>query len=202
MLARLKKECETLSNKARFIKAVVDGQVIIAGRKKQNIAKQLHDQRFATQTQLDQIQKDENRLTVVVDDGNEEEVKADDQVDLMEVDNGEVAPKEYDYLLSMPLWSLSKEKIEELTAQMNKKKDEHDMLEGTHIHQIWDGDLEDFLTALTKQEEADEKARLAQKGMSGNGGAKGKKGRKAPAPKKATAGAEKGEKAKPSAKPK
>lgn len=115
----------------------------------------------------------------------------------MEVDNGEVAPKEYDYLLSMPLWSLSKEKIEELTAQMNKKKDEHDMLEGTHIHQLWNNDLEDFLTALTKQEDLDEKARLAQKGVSGNG-AKGKKGgRRAPAPKKAAT-----DKAKPSAKPK
>ena len=34
MLAKLRKECETLSNKARFIKAVVDGQVVIAGRKK------------------------------------------------------------------------------------------------------------------------------------------------------------------------
>lgn len=34
MLAKLKKECETLSNKARFIKAVVEGEVVIAGRKK------------------------------------------------------------------------------------------------------------------------------------------------------------------------
>lgn len=30
------------------------------------------------------------------------------------LDDGEVAPSEYDYLLSMPLWSLSEEKIEEL----------------------------------------------------------------------------------------
>lgn len=199
MLAKLKKECETLSNKARFIKAVVDGQVIIAGRKKQNIAKQLHDQNFATQTQLDKIQKDENRLTVVNSEEADEEASADDQVDLnqMQVD-GEVAPKEYDYLLSMPLWSLSKEKIEELTAQMNKKKDEHDMLEGTHIHELWNRDLNDFLDALTKQEDIDEKARLAQKGMSGTGG-KAKKGRRAPAPKKAAANPEK---EKPTAKPK
>ena len=28
MLARLRKECETLSNRARFVKAVVDGEVI------------------------------------------------------------------------------------------------------------------------------------------------------------------------------
>ena len=36
-----------------------------------------------------------------------------------EVLEGEVAPREYDYLLSMPLWSLSTEKIEELTIAMN-----------------------------------------------------------------------------------
>lgn len=64
--------------------------------------------------------------------------------------DGEVSPKEYDYLLSMPLWSLCKERIDELTAQMNKKKDEHDMLEGTHINELWDRDLDEFLTALTK----------------------------------------------------
>jgi DNA topoisomerase-2 len=34
MLAKLKKECETLSNKARFIKAVVEGQVVISGKRK------------------------------------------------------------------------------------------------------------------------------------------------------------------------
>jgi DNA topoisomerase-2 len=64
--------------------------------------------------------------------------------------DGEVSPKEYDYLLSMPLWSLCSERINELTIQMNKKKDEHDMLEGTHINELWDRDLDEFLIALTK----------------------------------------------------
>lgn len=51
--------------------------------------------------------------------------------------DGEVAPKEYDYLLSMPLWSLSEEKIEELAIAMNQKKDDHDNLEAMHFHQLW-----------------------------------------------------------------
>jgi hypothetical protein len=86
----------------------------------------------------------------------------------------------------MPLWSLCKEKIEDLTAQMNKKKDEHDMLEGTHIHTLWNRDLDDFMVALGKQEDADEKARLAQKGMAGNGANKKRApGKRAPAKKAA-----------------
>lgn len=34
------------------------------------------------------------------------------------VEAGEVSPKEYDYLLTMPLWALSEEKIEELNRQL------------------------------------------------------------------------------------
>ena len=86
---------------------------------------------------------------MVENDGDDEE-RADDQQDLNEVmlDEGEVAPKEFDYLLTMPLWSLSQEKIDELTAQMRKKKDEHDALAATPAHQLWENDLVDFLEAL------------------------------------------------------
>ena len=36
------------------------------------------------------------------------------------VEGGEVKPSEYDYLLTMSLWSLSEEKVEELIELMNK----------------------------------------------------------------------------------
>ena len=80
-------------------------------------------------------------------------------------DEETVQAKEYDYLLTMPLWSLSEEKIEDLSKQMKNKKSEHDQLEKTHIYQLWDTDLNIFLNALDKQEELDEKDRLAHKGM-------------------------------------
>ena len=34
----------------------------------------------------------------------------------MDIDEGGVAPREYDYLLSMPLWSLSEEKVLDMEA--------------------------------------------------------------------------------------
>ena len=43
-----------------------------------------------------------------------------------QVDEGSVAASEYDYLLSMPIWSLTLERIEDLEAKMNTKKEEHD----------------------------------------------------------------------------
>jgi DNA topoisomerase-2 len=91
------------------------------------------------------------------------------------VQEGQVHPSQYDYLLTMPLWSLSEEKIEELNNDMKKKKDDHDSLEKTHINEIWDRDLENFLVALTKQEDIDEKDRLSHKGVANEGKKKNRK---------------------------
>lgn len=131
-----------------------------------------------TQTELNQIQSDEKPGDVPAVDNSDNEDEAENEEI---VEEGEVNPKEYDYLLTMPLWALSEEKIEELSRSLSKKVDEHDTLEGTHIHEIWKQDLEVFLQALDQQEEKDEKARLANAGVR----IEGKKGgrRKANKPK-------------------
>lgn len=49
----------------------------------------------------------------------------------------------------MPLWSLSEEKIQELKNQLNEKLKEYNALQSTHIHTLWDRDLQSFLKALT-----------------------------------------------------
>lgn len=95
---------------------------------------------------LNQIQKEEKRATVIVNDDGEMQQEEEKE----ELRVGEISPKEYDYLLTMPLWSLSEEKVEELTRTMNNKKDDHDTLEATHINKLWDNDLTVFLEALSK----------------------------------------------------
>ena len=50
---------------------------------------------------------------------------------------GGVSPKEFDYLLTMPLWSLSDEKINELMGTMQKKKNDYDSLKATHVYELW-----------------------------------------------------------------
>lgn len=54
------------------------------------------------------------------------------------INAGAVPVKEYDYLLTMPLWSLSEEKVEELDTQRQNKKRDHDVLEATHIYNLWE----------------------------------------------------------------
>ena len=111
-------------------------------------------------TQLNQILREDARAVLIV--ANDQDVD-DDENDLNQqqeedqiANDGQVQPKEYDYLLSMPLWSLSLEKVEELTCTMNKKKDEHDALAARHINSLWTEDLDSLLIALEKQEEIDE----------------------------------------------
>ena len=82
---------------------------------------------------MNQIHKETKRATVVVNPDDEEgQVERNEDEEMEE--EGQVPVKEYDYLLTMPLWSLSEEKIEELNKLMNEKKDEHHTLEKTHIH--------------------------------------------------------------------
>ena len=82
MLAKLKKELEILRNKCRFIKAIIEEEVIIKRKKKLDIAKDLKYQKYATMTELNQIQNDEKKATVVEDnaDGDEEEEKKEEEI--------------------------------------------------------------------------------------------------------------------------
>ena len=116
-----------------------------------------------TNSELNKIQQDKKKATVVEQNSETESEESEDEV------IGAIRPSEYDYLLSMPLWSLSEEKVEELNRQMNNKKDDHDNLEKTHIHALWERDLDTFLDALALQEEIDERDRCSHKGVKNNG---------------------------------
>ena len=68
MLAKLKKELEILRNKVRFIKAVIEDEITIKRVKKIAIARTLKQQNYLTMSELNEIQQDQRRATVVVND--------------------------------------------------------------------------------------------------------------------------------------
>jgi DNA-binding PadR family transcriptional regulator len=72
-----------------------------------------------------------------------------------------VPAKEYDYLLTMQIMSLSEERVAELQRVMKEKKQDYDRLEAMHIFDLWDNDLKAFLLELDKYEAQEEKDRLA-----------------------------------------
>ena len=157
-----------LRNKVRFITSVISGDIVINRVKRKVIAATLWAQQFTTITQLNDIQKDEKRVTVVENNEDSEQAAAG-RADEDNLQAGEVKPSEYDYLLTMPLWSLSEERVEELIELMKKKKQELETLRETHVYTLWDRDLDEFLRVLDKyedEEERDRKAHQQQKGDS------------------------------------
>jgi len=113
-LAKLKKEHEILVNKVRFIRAVIEETIQIERVKRQEIVRQLLNKKFLTMSQLNEIHYEKKKATLVVHREDEDEGDRPEEIEAEVVAEGLVPAKEYDYLLTMPLWSLSEEKIAEL----------------------------------------------------------------------------------------
>ena len=175
MISVLKKEVATLSNKARFIKMVIEDELIIKRKKRAVLVNELYDLKFDTQTMLNekkQKTKEEiNREHELQNSGEKGENQNEENLSDNEQENQskdkikpKVPIKEYDYLLNMNLWSLTHEKIEELLKQKELKEKELSVLEQTEVETLWDNDLDNLEEELTKYENMEEEDRLlAQK---------------------------------------
>jgi DNA topoisomerase-2 len=143
LVAKLTREREILSNKARFILMVVQDKLELRKRKKADLLKELKAKKFTPWSEL----KDPNEDKVPVD-----KKKVDEEEN--EAASEPVEKSEYDYLLNMPLWNLTYEKVEELKKQLEKKKAELAEIIGTTIETMWDKDL---VALLAQLDEADRK---------------------------------------------
>ena len=65
---------------------------------------------------------------------------------------------EYNYLLTMPLLSLTYEKVERLKADLQEKEIAMELLMKTHLKQMWNDDLNVLERLLDELEDDDKKA--------------------------------------------
>ena len=118
MLKTLEQILKVLNEKVRFINDVINEEIIINKRSKDDINQQLEQRQY---------------------------LKVDD---------------EYKYLVSMPIYSLSSEKKEELENEAAKKNEEFNELQGTSIETMWKSELKEFQTKykefLSKKEKEQE----------------------------------------------
>jgi DNA topoisomerase-2 len=56
----------------------------------------------------------------------------------------------YDYLVQMPIYSQTKEKLDELKEKLDKKQTEHDYLLGRDIKDIWHDELIELSKEVAK----------------------------------------------------
>ncbi|EIW65215.1 type II DNA topoisomerase [Trametes versicolor FP-101664 SS1] len=126
----LQTQLDRLNNQARFVKMIIDKELIVNNRKKADIVAELRKKQFRPFPKVAKAKVHGEIEDVVEDeDGSDFEGNVTD----------------YDYLLGMAIWSLTKEKIDKLLQQAKEKETELlTLLELTPI-QIWQTDLDAFL---------------------------------------------------------
>ncbi len=129
LLQRLDREWRRMDNKVRFILGVVDGSLVVSNRKKAEL--------------LQELAREGYELFAPGSGAGEEEAVAEP---------GELA-RGYDYLLSMKIWSLTLEKVEELRAQLAEKEAELERLRGMTAADLWTQDLDLLEEKLDEYEE-------------------------------------------------
>eukprot|EP01033_Poteriospumella_lacustris_P010996 gene10996-7824_t len=145
LLGKLTNEWDKLDNKVRFLLAVIRGDIVVANRKKTELLNDLKRQGLKTFYEAKDRSKNNN------EDGAAGEGAAnDDDADTDEATaaGGVSLERGYDYLLSLKLWNLTMEKVHELTAQRNEKRQELDELMATSAEALWLRDLETLEVAL------------------------------------------------------
>ena len=191
MLADEEEQMRRLDNKVRFILMVVEGELVISNRKKADIEQDLDALGF------DRLKKSAKRGKGSSQNDEDDDLEEGGSSKSKQPAGQKVS---YDYLLSMPLWSLSLEKVQELQNEYEDKRDCVVKIKGTDPKDMWLSDIDHLEETLEvcEAEEAKLKAELEEqqerartgKAAKGGRGAKGKaaKGKAAAAPKKMPAG--------------
>lgn len=110
-MEKLNREFEKLNNKVRFIIAVIEGQLVVNNRKKAILLQDLKSKGFQP------FIKEKKSGEKNIEKGKKKDKAAEGPG---EGEDGESADRSgYDYLLSMPLWNLTWEKVSEETSWLD-----------------------------------------------------------------------------------
>mmetsp|Transcript_129509 Transcript_129509/g.415146 ORF Transcript_129509/g.415146 Transcript_129509/m.415146 type:complete len:1228 (+) Transcript_129509:59-3742(+) len=161
LLAKLTRECEVLSAKARFIKLIIEGRLVVKRRKILDLVADLRKQGFKA---LDDVKGDEEKADAEAEGDGEEADKdeaADDDTEETDEQGGGSAKsstakaiKDFEYLVGMPISTLTAEKIEELMRQHDQKQTELSTLKKKKIETMWMEELDELEAALIERDRA------------------------------------------------
>ncbi|XP_074594047.1 DNA topoisomerase 2-alpha-like [Brevipalpus obovatus] len=137
----LQAETAKLTNQVRFILEKNDGSLKMENVKRKELVETLKMRGYDSDPVKAWIAKNK------IDCDDDEEEEQEEQPEPAPSDVFDVA-----YLLSMPMHSMVREKVDELVEKKEKKKAELDQINRTTIEDLWRKDLDDFLEELVKVE--------------------------------------------------
>jgi len=124
LLNILKNKIIIIESKVKFINEIIDETFIINKRTRKDIIEQLYKKEY--------VILNDNVITLTKD------------IKFNKIGN------DYDYLIKMPLYSLSQDKIDELTKELEKNNNEYNILENKTVKDMWITEL-DSLTEQLKR---------------------------------------------------
>ncbi|KUI63803.1 DNA topoisomerase 2 [Cytospora mali] len=166
-----------LKNMARFVEEIIDSKLVVSRKKRAVLVQELRDRKYEAFPRGESVRKVRN---------TDEEMDQDDEDEAEELESNVPGSGDYDYLLSMPIYSLTSERLERLKKQIAAKKAEHDELEKLNEKDLWCRDLNDFLEEWEHQLKLDEEIkknirnmgrRRSKKIGAGGAGGRGKRAR-------------------------
>lgn len=123
----------------RFILGVVKGEIIVSNRKRADLLLELQQKGFTP------FPKNISAVVAgAVDDAEEPE----ESIDETEANPKSVQASDYEYLLSMPIGTLTLEKVQKLCDDKDKINEEVETLRKTTPKDLWMTDLDAFESQL------------------------------------------------------
>ena len=136
LVDQLKLVYDRLSNQARFVSMIIAKELSVSNKKKTAIVEELRQLKFQA------FPKVEAKAKSVTEEAVEDQEEPDEPAN---------SNTDYDYLLSMAIYSLTQERVERLLKERDHTETELKILLGRSPQNLWDEDLTAFL------EEWDEK---------------------------------------------
>uniref|UniRef100_UPI003AAD5223 DNA topoisomerase 2-alpha n=1 Tax=Centroberyx gerrardi TaxID=166262 RepID=UPI003AAD5223 len=156
MVGMLGAESAKLTNQARFILEKIQGTLVIENKPKKELIRMLQEMGYDSDP-VKAWKQAQEKNEEEMEDGEGEEEKED------------TSGPDYNYLLSMPMWYLTKEKKDELCKQRDTKLTELNTLKKKNPADLWKEDLAAFSEELERTEEK-ERENAAMPAVKGKGG--------------------------------
>uniref|UniRef100_A0A8B9CEF4 DNA topoisomerase 2 n=1 Tax=Anser brachyrhynchus TaxID=132585 RepID=A0A8B9CEF4_9AVES len=160
LVGMLSAESAKLSNQARFILEKIDGKIVIENKPKKELIQVLIQRGY---------ESDPVKAWKELQNKEEEEEEEDES----DKESAAATGPDFNYLLNMPLWYLTKEKKDELCKQRDNKERELENLKCKSPTDLWKEDLASFveeLDAVEAKQMQDEMAGLPGKSLKVKGG--------------------------------
>ncbi|CAN2389744.1 DNA topoisomerase II activity [Pristimantis euphronides] len=164
LMGMLGAEATRLNNQARFILEKIQGKITIENKTKRELVQMLLQKGYESDP-VKAWKEAQEKAAEEDDNGDQNEDNSSD--------SGTTSGPDFNYILNMPLWSLSKEKVDELVKQRDMKGKELNDLKRKTPPDLWKEDLAAFVDELEKveaQEKEDFLAGMGSKAIKGKVG--------------------------------